>query len=167
MIIRLTNKLATKVKVTTLPSLPPDANPLADWTANLFTAGRAQHVIATNTASLYSFVFPSRGLANERQFVTGFLESLQLLLAADELHLDFQQWIEPTTLQIQFFKALDRSVMGSMNKFVFQAKHWLAEGDLSLSEIASRLNDTPISFLKYQNPRERIQELILPKSSSK
>jgi hypothetical protein len=166
MIIRLTTKLAAKVKVKTLASLPPDANLLADWTANLFTVGRAQHVIATNTASLYSFLFPGRGLASERQFVTGFLESLQLFLAADELHLDYQQWIEPTAHQIQFSKALDRSVMGSMNELVFHARHWLEGGELSLNEIASRLNDTPFSSLEYGNPRESIQELMLPKSSS-
>lgn len=54
MIFRLSQKLAKKLKVGALPSLPPDQNPYADWSANLFTADRTQYIILTNTQSLYS-----------------------------------------------------------------------------------------------------------------
>jgi Domain of unknown function (DUF6933) len=41
MIIRLSQKLAKKIKVTPTRVLSPDANPFADWSAHLFTADRA------------------------------------------------------------------------------------------------------------------------------
>jgi hypothetical protein len=44
MIFRLSQKLADKIKAGTLAALPPDENPLADWSAHLFVAARTQYV---------------------------------------------------------------------------------------------------------------------------
>ena len=43
MIFRLSQKLAKKLKEGSLPSLPLDENPYADWSAHLFT-GRSSPV---------------------------------------------------------------------------------------------------------------------------
>jgi len=56
MIFRLSQKLATKLKEGSLPEVPLDENPYADWSAHLFTADRAQYIIVTNTRALYSVV---------------------------------------------------------------------------------------------------------------
>lgn len=45
MIFRLSRKLAAKLKEGSLPSLPLDENPYADWSAHLFTADRTQYII--------------------------------------------------------------------------------------------------------------------------
>ena len=42
MIFRLSQKLAKKLKEGTLPSLSPDKNRYADWSAHPFTADRTQ-----------------------------------------------------------------------------------------------------------------------------
>ena len=69
MIFRLSQKLATKLKVA--PSeMPLDANPFADWSAHLFTAERMQFVILTNTESLYSTVMSGRGGSPMHSFLT-------------------------------------------------------------------------------------------------
>ena len=56
MIFRLSEKLNAKIKAGTLASLPPDENPFADWSAGLFVVGRTQHILLSNTKSLYSTV---------------------------------------------------------------------------------------------------------------
>ena len=56
MILRLSQKLATKIKAGTLPEKPLDENPYADWSCHLFTADRTQYIIMSNTKSLYSCV---------------------------------------------------------------------------------------------------------------
>ena len=160
MIFRLSTKLAAKLKVTPSQALPLDPNPFADWSANLFTAGRTQFVIVTNTASLYSAVLPGRGIASDRQFVESVLGSLRLFLEVDGLELIFHRFMAPASNEILFSKAWNRSVTGSMNDLVFQAKFWLTEGELSHNEIATRLNDTPLSMLEYRNPRKAFQEMV-------
>ena len=56
LILRLSEKLNTKIKAGPLKVLPPDDNPYADWSATLFVADRTQYVLLTNTSSLYSVV---------------------------------------------------------------------------------------------------------------
>jgi hypothetical protein len=61
MILRLAEKLKTKIKAGTLSPLPLDENPLADWSAQLFVADREQYILLTNTATLYSTVIFGKG----------------------------------------------------------------------------------------------------------
>jgi len=83
MIFRLSQKLANKLKIRVAGSLPSESNPFADWSANLFTVQRAQYIILTNTASLYSVVMLGRGIANERRFASAALDSIREFLIAD------------------------------------------------------------------------------------
>ena len=166
MILRLAQKLATKLKVTTEKVLPPDPNPFADWTANLFTTERIQYVIVTNTASLYSTVFYGRGIAHESQFIGQLLGAIREFMDGDGQQLIYQRYIAPASASVQFSKALNRSVTGSMNDLIIHAKMWLIERDLSPHDTSLRLNDIPFSSLKYRKPREVFQRLIVQKSVS-
>jgi hypothetical protein len=38
---------------------------LADWSARLFTAARAQYILITHTTTLYSMVMPGKGVTDE------------------------------------------------------------------------------------------------------
>lgn len=71
MILRLTLKLAKKIGIVPLPAIPYDENrnPILDWNANLFTVQRAQYIILTNTASLYSLIMYGKGILYERKFI--------------------------------------------------------------------------------------------------
>lgn len=164
MILRLAQKLSTKLKITTATVLPPDPNPFADWSANLFTAERTQFVIVTNTASLYSTVFSGRGIANDRQFTSQVLGAIREFLEADGQKLTFQRRIAPASGSVHFSKALNRSVTGSMNDLIIHAKMWLSERELSTHETSFRLNDIPFSSLKYRKPREVFKSLTVPKN---
>ncbi len=68
MILRLSQKLAKKVKTTPTRVLPLDANPFADWSAHLFTADRTQYILFSNTASLYSTVLYGAGTILGRNY---------------------------------------------------------------------------------------------------
>lgn len=159
MIVRLSTKLAAKLKVTRSQVLSLNPNPFADWSANLFTASRTQYVIVTSTASLYSAVLPGRGIASDRQFIESALESLREFIKVDGLELIYHRFVAAASGEIQFSKALNRSVTGSMNDLVFHAKFWLTEVGMSPSEVALRLNDIPFSSLDYRKPREVFQSM--------
>ncbi|HVC93742.1 MAG TPA: hypothetical protein VND64_08630 [Pirellulales bacterium] len=161
MILRLSQKLSTKCKVTPLKVLPPDPNPFADWSANLFTADRTQFIIVTNTPSLYSTVFYGRGIADEGQFVGRVMEALREFLAADGQEFIFRRFIAPASGTVQFSKALNRSVTGSMKDLAYHAKFWLSEGELSPHDTSLRLNEIPFSPLKYLKPREVFKSLAV------
>jgi hypothetical protein len=165
MIFRLSQKLAKKLHESSLPSLPLDENPYADWSAHLFTADRAQYVILTNTKSLYSVVMLGTGITDYGEFIGRALDCLREFLTDDGQAFVYQRFIAPSSASVRFAKALDRSVTGSINELVKFATLWLVEGDIAPHEVGFRLNDIPMSAIArsksegYGKPKEAFKAL--------
>jgi hypothetical protein len=167
MIFRLSQKLNTKVKAGTLGSLPLHENPLADWSAHLFAADRAQYILVSNTKSLYSTVMLGKGITKGRHFVERALSSIRQLMQDDGLKADCHRFVALASGSVQFAKALDRSVTGSMNDLIDHASDWLSEDNRSPHEVSIMLNDILLSALArskafpYGKPREAFKELVV------
>ena len=148
MVFRLSLKLAKKLKEGTLPSLPLDENPYADWSAHLFTADRTQYIIVMNTKSLYSVVMFAKGITNDKKFTERALSTIRDFMKDDGQEFVYRRFIAPASDNVQFAKALNRSVTGSMNEFIKYTELWLAEG-VSPHDVSFRLNDTLMSALAW------------------
>ncbi len=160
MIVRLSQKLAKKIKAGPLSDMPLHENPYADWSGHLFTADRTRYIILTNTASLYSCVMYGRGVTDDSTFVKRALSAIREFMADDGQQFVYQRFIVPASGTVRFAKALNRSVTGSMNDLVTHARRWLCEEDLSPHDVGFRLNRLPMSALKYSNPRKTLRSLI-------
>ncbi len=158
MIFRPTHKLARKIGVALSERLPLDANPFADWSANLFIFERVQHVILTNTASLYSMLMLGRGITDDSRFLDRAVTCMREFMSDDRNEDLFREFVMPHAGMALFSKSLDRSVLGSMNELVYLAKWHLADG-LSLAGASRQVNHTPMSPLRYRNPREAFRSL--------
>ena len=158
MIIRLTQRLAAKIKESPAVALHREFDPFADWTANLFTAERTQYILFTNSASLYSVVFAGRGITRSDLFVERAVDTLREVMVESGYGAIFEKRIEPLTSDIVFSKTGDRRVMGSMNDHVHCARVHFEYGDQP-SAVAARLNKTPMGFLAYRFPKEVLAEL--------
>ena len=148
MIFRLSQKLAKKLKTAATDTLPLDENPYADWSAHLFTAGRTQYILVTNTKSLYSVVMQGKGITNDGQFIERALNTIREFMEDDGQEFVYRKFIEPASDNVQFSKALNRSVTGSMTELIDFAKLLLAE-DMSPYDIGFRLNDMLLSVLAW------------------
>src|SRR5207237_755435 len=145
--------------------LPLDDNPLADWSAALFVAGRTQYILLSNTKSLYSTVLPGKGVTSDSAFVERALSSIREFLQENGQEAVYERFIAPASATIRFAKALNRSVTGSMNDMTRHAAYWLAEGDVSPFEIGSRPNEIPMSALTHDGspygfPRDVFKALV-------
>lgn len=165
MIFRFSQKLCTKIKAGKLSEMSLDANPLADWSANLFIADRTQYFILSNTQSLYSCVIYGRGITTSSVFVERALDSIQKFMKADGQNFAYRKLIKSACATVSFAKALNRSVTGSMNDLIYGAKLHLAD-NMTPQEVGFRLNETPLSALtdsngrKYGHPREVFLSLV-------
>jgi hypothetical protein len=165
MIFRLSEKLAKKLKEGTLPAVPLDENPYADWSAHLFTADRAQYVIVANTRALYSVVLFGKGITDDSEFIKRALSTLRDFMADDGQSFVYERFIAPASGSVRFAKALDRSVTGSINELVKFAKVWLETGEVSPYEVGFRLNDVLLSAIapskkdRYGKPNEAFKAL--------
>lgn len=150
MIFRITQKLARKIKITPAAALPPHDNPLLDWTANLFMVSRWQCIILTNSASLYSVVFPGKGIPNEQALVEQGMKALDDCFTRDGILGLYDFEMAPATDSVDFCKAGDKSVLASMNQLVFDAKWQLLERGHPLYLVNQRLNRTSMSKLGWR-----------------
>ncbi len=159
MIVRVSGKIGKKIHVSPAQSLPADSNPFADWSTHLFTADRVQYILITNTPSLYSMVMYGRGITDDSQFLGQIASTIGEFMRDDGHTFLFQRLIAPSTACVAFSKPLNRAVIGSMNDLVFQAKVLLIEQEMSPWDTSFRLNEVPMSYLKYANPREAFRSL--------
>ena len=95
MIFRLSQKLNTKIKAGTLPALPLDKNPFADWSAHLFVADRTQYILLSNTKSLYSTVIYGKGITDEGLFIEPAMSSLRDFMRHDGQEFVYRSFIAP------------------------------------------------------------------------
>jgi hypothetical protein len=165
MIFRLSHNLNAKIKAGALRAFPLHENPLADWSAHLFVAGRTQYLLLSNTKALYSTVMYGRGVTTDSHFIERALGGIREFMEADGQSFAYRRFIVPTTASVRFAKALDRSVTGSMNDLIRHATAWLAEGDVSPFDVGFRLNDILLSALAssgspYGRPREAFRALL-------
>ena len=108
MILRLSQKLAKKIKVGPLDTVPLDENPYADWSAHLFTAVRTQYIILSNTKSLYSCVMHGAGISNDAVFIERAFSTIREFMEADGQEFAYRRFIAPASGPVQFAKALNR-----------------------------------------------------------
>ena len=159
MIFRLSQKLAKKIKEAPSQSLPLDSNPFADWSAHLFTADQTQYLIVTNTPSLYSVVMYGKGITTDHEFIDRAGECIREFMGYDGQEFIYRRFVAPATGEVRFSKALNKATTGSMNDLVRCGKLWLVESGLSPFDTSCKLNEMPMSLLKYGNPREAFKAL--------
>ncbi len=106
-----------------------------------------------------------RGISDDCVFIDRALETIREFTADDGQQFIYRKSIAPSAATVRFAKALNRSVTGSMNELVEEAKCCLLE-DMAPSEVGYRLNKTPMSALvgpngeKYGFPREVFVNLL-------
>src|SRR3954447_22076766 len=125
MILRLSQKLGTKIKAGTLKAMPQAKNPYADWSCHLFTADRTQYILVSNTASLYSCVLYGKGITNDCVFIERMLSSLREFMEDDGQAFIYQKFVAPSSDTVSFANALNRLVTGSMNDLIGHTLAWL------------------------------------------
>lgn len=169
MVFRLTRKLATKLGVEPVPSLPPGGSPLHDWTANLFVVDRLQFIILTNTATLYSSIIPGRGNTGSSVFIENALAGIGENLKLDGLDSLLKPLMAAPPEDLAFCKASDKRVLGSINEFVFMARYCILDGERSLTGISCFLNQSHMKAIRYGRPLDEMRRLLTdrnPDSSS-
>jgi len=153
MILRLSQKLNTKIKAGKLTGMPLDENPYADWSCHLFTADRTQYIIMSNTASLYSCVMYGKGITDDSTFISRALDTIREFMEDDGQSFVYQKFIAPSSETVSFAKALNRKVTGSMNELVMAATHSLESGEVAPHDVGFYLNDFLLSAIATKEDR--------------
>jgi hypothetical protein len=152
MIFRLSQKLNAKVKAGKLETIALADNLFVDWSCHVFNVSRTQYIIFCNTDSLLSCLSLRKGVNNPESLTKRGMETIGSFLTELGHEGIFDEHIAPAVEHVQFAKALNRSVTGSMNELLLHAQYDLDAG-LSLGEATKRLIEIPMSGLKDRGSR--------------
>lgn len=131
---------------------------LGDWYGNLFNVGRQQYAMFTSERSLLTIVMPAREIEPLADRLSDGLRVLLIEMGIGSALIDEE------IAQMQGFAVTataNRSVLGSMNDLIFQAKFYLGESkQLSLAELQQRLANAPLKLLEYRFASEVAMALL-------
>lgn len=161
MVLRLTKKLADKLKIKSLPEYDDKVSAFDEWYGHLFTAGRIQYMLFTNAYSLYSTLLPGKGINNIKSFFEMAGYCLSEILKEAECENMSGRFINNKIEIIDVCKTNNRGILGSMNDMIAHSKFYLLEYHLTPVEISTRLNEMPYSYLNYKNPLTVIKQMTL------
>lgn len=161
MILRATKKLAQKLKIESLQKYEVKVSAFEEWYGHLFTVNRLQYILFTNAYSLFSIVLPGKGINNLRTFMdlTGYWLSEVLKNKGCENMI--ARLVIYNLDAIDVYATNNRSVLGSMNDMMLAAKYLISEYQITPIELAKQLNQTPLSYLKYENPLDVMKKMAL------
>ncbi len=165
MIIRLTQKLAKKVKAPELQTSPLCDDPLCDWSMQMFDFDRKQHVLICNTRTFYSAVFLAGGIAAPHKLAVAGLQAIGEQLDGDMLLDAYQHRSTPGPMAVTYAKSLNRVITGSMNELILRATVAMADG-VSLFKASAEVNRMLLSALpdraggKYGTPYDVMTRLL-------
>ncbi len=167
MIFRFTQKLSKKLKINPQPECEYGVSPMEEWYGHLFTANRLQYILFTNAYSLYSVIFPGKGIITMRNFMDICFSVLDEELKDIGSGKIMEEYITPNTTIIDICKTNNRSILGSMNDMINMSKYIFSLENSTLKEVMGLLNKTPFSYLKYKNPRAKLEEYISSREISR
>ncbi|MBE0551686.1 MAG: hypothetical protein IH619_04825 [Ignavibacterium sp.] len=159
MVLRLTRKLADKLKIKSLSEYDDKVSAFDEWYGHMFIADRAQYMLFTNAYSLYSVLFTGKGINDIKTFFETVSYCLSEVLSADGFEIMIGRFITDKIEIIDVCKTNNRGILGSINDMVAHCKFYLTEYQMTPLKISRKLNEMPYSYLKYKNPSDVIKEM--------
>jgi hypothetical protein len=158
LIVRCTARLFGRLKVKPQQEPRPSTTKLGDWYATILSMRPAHLVLLVNDSTRLAAVLPARELSSlAKRIPEAIAEVLRELGAPADVIAEERR----AMAEIAFAKTASRSVLGTMNDFVFHMElRAAAHEDIDLLELAMFLNRTPVSPLSYKRPDDVVKEAL-------
>ena len=152
-VLRCTRKLLVRLKRTEVPADAPSTTRLGDWYGNLLRAGHRQRLLFISEHSRLPVVIPIR---EAKRLETIFPEAVCAVLAAIGIADECIAEERSRMSKIAFGPTMNRSLLGTLNDFVFMAQQGNANRAKleSPEELVRFLAQTPILPLNGASPIE-------------
>lgn len=158
--IGLTEKASKKIHLSGLPKLEESDFSLQDWSISLFVVNRIHFYMATNAKTYLSTVFPAKGINDSTGLIKHLSWSLEALFKEYNQELIFQNFVEPRSQEIFYYKSLSKSLVSNMNQKSQDMKYMPSFLELSPLEISIMLNEAPMGCINYNSALQELQETL-------
>jgi hypothetical protein len=132
---------------------------LGDWYANSLNVGHSRYVLCLSTRTLLPVILPARKSEFPDRFPDYLAEILDLIGVPNRA---IEREAAETAESI-FAKTRNRSLLGSLNDFVFSASVYLQNGE-SVLEANLKLAEMPSKVIEFAFPSEVARAALLSQS---
>jgi hypothetical protein len=162
MVFRFTKNAIKKLKLPKLSTVEKSNNLLNGWFVNVFyTKKRYKYFITTNAKTLFSVIIHGRSVVDDNVFFKDLFYSLRELLINNDCEYFYKRFIEPNIYQITLSNTNDRSIIGSMNDLIINAKVALDYHKLSPYDASKYINEAPMGLINMSSPGRYIKEMTI------
>ena len=154
---RCTKVLTKKLGLPVTADPPPPTTLLGDWYGNVLNIGHQRFVMFISERSLLPLVMPLR---ERHMLLRSFKKRLAFLLVRLDIDAHFVSAELDRMDTFAIAPTANRSVLGSLNDFIYMAKNYIFYDGLDLTELALSLADTPCNPIDYQFPNELASALL-------
>lgn len=167
-LLHCTQKLLKElnVELTTVNEPQTGLEGVGNWYANLLRFDRRKCILFTSEKTLYSFLVP--GVLKKDLMNIGdlFICHLGYNLQYEGFGAEVMERVLHEYKEIGFTKTISKSVLGSMNdlKHGYEFEIYRAGNleRLNILAVNKKVNETPLSAIKYNFPIEEMQRILLP-----
>ena len=155
MIFRFTNEAQKRLKTGKLPQVDESIVKIDEWYVTVFYVQRVKYILTTNAETLYSVVSFGKGITTDSSYFSIIFEDIFEQMKIDDLEFQYHKVVFPSIEKISMAKTNNRSILGSMNDFLFQLKYSLEE--LSIRDASTSINESPMSYINMDYSINRMR----------
>ena len=150
MTIRITRSARERIGVrdSELQSNCPETGFLSEWYFNTLIIERKHYFLLTESKSLYSILIYAFGLNTQEKFEISLAKNIAK--AIGQMNFGFSE-VNFEIKEVMYAKTINKAILGSQNDLIYMAKTIPFK---SIDETMARINETPMSYLKYGLPIE-------------
>jgi hypothetical protein len=161
-VLHCTKKAQDRLKTKPVDSLAEPTTRLGNWYCHEFTASRRKYMMFVNERTLLSIIISVKGLKTSDSILEFFKQRFFKTFLLLQWHEDnFMSELEEMD-EVVFAKTANRSVLGSMNDLIAQAKFASRYHDMAVDSPAmfEFLAQMPLGGTKYQVTLNLVSELL-------
>lgn len=157
-VLRCTQQLLRRLGPTPPEAVPDSTTRLGDWYGTAFKVGRRTYGLFIPEHTRLPIVLDSAELRRVRAALSERLEKVLAILGVDDRAITGER---AAMSEVAFGPTRSRSLLGSINDFVFAARaRLISSRPVSLLELSLDLAEVPLGPLKFQNPGDACLELL-------
>jgi hypothetical protein len=159
MVFRFTRAAQKKLKIGALAALAPAENLFYEWFVHVFHARRYRYFITTNAATLFTVIIPGAGVKDDSIYFDNIFDAIKLQMEDVSMEFIYRRLIATKTAEILLSTTNSKSILGSMNDMIFNAKFLLDHEKMSPFDAGRFINKTPFSGIGMDYPENRMKNM--------
>ena len=159
MILRLSETLSRKIRVTPTVKRPLNANPFADFSCHAVSVNGHDYILAANTASFYGVVFSGDSIDRSTAFESELYERLQGHIVRDGFEFLYKRLINSDGDTISYTCPLNDVITASLEQLARKVVSQVKQRRVSTDEVTETLNGSPLPLIRHERPRDRFRTL--------